>query len=273
MNDEYLATGFTNVDRADNTSAYADCLSLLDSLPYYQSYKQKTYELLELSSNARVLDAGCGLGDDVFRMAEMISQDGIIVGIDASHKLIENARSNPRNTGLPTEFHIGDLKQLPFKNGSFSQCRVDRVLQHVPSPNIAIAELVRVLKQGGILVAYDNDWSTFSISSSNEAVTHVIETIWCESFTNSWIGRELQEYFLAAGLSEVKIYSSTSLVTDYKIADQVYNLQQTASRARQEGKISDNEMLQWLNELRDRTESNEFSVSLTGHTVVGKNIN
>jgi hypothetical protein len=59
MSDEYLATGFADVDGAENTDAYSGCLSLLASLPYFKEYKRRTYELLELAPGECVLDAGC----------------------------------------------------------------------------------------------------------------------------------------------------------------------------------------------------------------------
>jgi ubiquinone/menaquinone biosynthesis C-methylase UbiE len=140
MGDEYLATGFANVDSAENPDSYSTCLSLLDSLPYFQEYKCKTYELLELGPGAHVLDAGCGLGDDVFRMAELIGPRGFVAGLDSSAKLIEKARSDPRSRTLPVEFHVGDLRQLPFAPESFTRCRIDRVLQHVREPQAVVSE-------------------------------------------------------------------------------------------------------------------------------------
>ncbi len=62
MNEEYLSSGFRSVDRAEDKETYARCLSLLDSLPYYQEYKRKSYELLGLTAGMRVLEAGCGGG-------------------------------------------------------------------------------------------------------------------------------------------------------------------------------------------------------------------
>ena len=47
MGDEYFATGFADVDSAENADSYSVCLSLLDSLPYFKEYKRKTYELLQ----------------------------------------------------------------------------------------------------------------------------------------------------------------------------------------------------------------------------------
>ena len=74
MSDDYLATGFRDVDGAGQSEVYIDCLRLLDSLPYYQRTKHRSYELMDLGSAWRVLDAGCGLGDDVFRMASQLDR-------------------------------------------------------------------------------------------------------------------------------------------------------------------------------------------------------
>ena len=68
MNNEYLATGFCDVDGRSDGAAYKNCLALLDSLPYYQQIKQCSYELLDLHPGVSVLDVGCGVGDDAFRM-------------------------------------------------------------------------------------------------------------------------------------------------------------------------------------------------------------
>jgi ubiquinone/menaquinone biosynthesis C-methylase UbiE len=270
MRDEYLATGFADVDSAENTASYSDCLSLLDSLPYFREYKRKTYELLELGPFERVLDAGCGLGDDVFRMAELIIPSGLVVGLDSSAKLIEKAKSDERGRAFPVEFHVGDLRHLPFAEKTFTRCRIDRVLQHVPQPNVAISELIRVLKPQGILVAYDNDWGTFSVTSQAKLVTRILENAWCDSFANSWIGRELCGYFMEVGLSNVTVHPSVSLIADFDTADKVYNLRQTVQRAIAAGHISTGQGSAWVTELQARARAGSFAVALTAYTVVGR---
>ena len=270
MSDEYLATGFSDVDGAENTDSYSACLSLLDSLPYFKEYKHRTYKLLELGPRECVLDAGCGLGGDVFKMAELIARGGVVVGVDSSAKLIEKSKSDERAATLPVEFYVGSLRQLPFRDQTFTRCRIDRVLQHVPEPQVAISELVRVLRPGGILLAYDNDWGTFSITSQDKRVTRILEHAWCDSFANSWIGRELGRYFREAGVDDIKIYPSVSLISDFDMVDKVYNLTQTAERAIAAGQISELEASTWLAELRARARSGCFVAALTAHTVVGR---
>jgi ubiquinone/menaquinone biosynthesis C-methylase UbiE len=270
MSDEYLATGFSNVDGAENTNSYSDCLSLLDSLSYFKDYKHKTYKLLQLGPNEYVLDAGCGLGDDVFRMAELIIPGGFVVGLDSSAKLIAKAKSDERSQSLPVEFQHGDLRQLPFSDQTFTRCRIDRVLQHVSESEVAISELVRVLKPGGILLAYDNDWGTFSLTSHNKRLTRMLEDAWCDSFANGWIGRELPRYFSEAGLWNVTIYPSVSLISDFETADKVYNLRQTVQRAITAGEIPQAAGDAWLDELQARAHSGCFAAALTAYTAVGR---
>jgi hypothetical protein len=74
----------------------------------------------------------------------------------------------------------------------------------------AVSEMMRsgwprVLKPCGLLLAYDNDWGTFSVSSRDEESTKIIETLWEDSFTNRWIGRYLKRHFLEAGLQNVAV--------------------------------------------------------------------
>ena len=269
MSKEYLATGFTKVDEAKDIDAYGDCLSLLDSLPYYKTYKQNTYKLLNPGNNSRILDAGCGLGDDVFRLAENLSGSSIVIGVDASKKLIEKAKSDSRNHHLSTEFQVGDLKNLEFDNNFFTHCRIDRVLQHIPDPLEAIIEIVRVMDSNGSLVAYDNDWSTFKINSSNASVTKIIQDKWCHSFTNSFVGRELEQLFYNAGLIKIEVYPATSSIESYDIANKIYNLELTVKRAIEEKIISERDGIEWLDELRKKCASGTLEVELTGYTVVG----
>jgi ubiquinone/menaquinone biosynthesis C-methylase UbiE len=270
MDNEYLSTGFTDVDRTQNKKAYFDCLNLLGSLEYYKECKTRSYELLQLEPGIKVLEAGCGLGDDAFRMARLIMPGGLIVGLDASTVMIEKARLHELAAQLPVEFQTGDIKALPFPDNSFARCRIDRVLQHIPQPQKAVAELVRVLEPGGLLLAYDNDWKTFSVASENDEITQAIEDLWIGSFVNSRIGLHLPGYFISAGLTDVKIYPGTSVITDLATANKVYNLRENVQKAVAGNLISADQGKRWIEELIERDARGIFLASLTAYTVVGR---
>ena len=269
MNNEYLATGFCDVDGRSNGAACKNCLSLLDSLPYYQKIKQRSYELLDLHAGISALDVGCGVGDDAFRMAAMVSPIGAVTGVDASARMIAACSSRSRD-GLNIEYMQADARRLPFEDASFMRCRTDRVLQHIENPKAAIAEMARVLVPGGILLAFDNNWGTFSISGRDRKTSELMETRWGNAFVNPGIGRELKRYFCEAGLSEISECPSVSVVDDFELADQIYNLRQTASQLVDAGELSRETVSNWLADLEEQSRAGRFRCSLTAFTVVGR---
>lgn len=268
MGDEYLASGFSDVDARGDAAAYGQCLSLLDSLPYFRRTKERSYELLRLSAGMTILDVGCGIGDDALRMAERVAPGGKVVGVDASARMIAAARV--RLAAHPqVELHRADARRLPFRDASFARCRVDRTLQHIRRPGQVLQEMVRALKPGGLLLAYDNDWGTFSLSGSDDECTRIMETLWGDSFANRWIGRYLKRYFREAGLAEVAAVPSVCVLDDFALADRVYNLRQTAERAVAGGRVPPARAAGWLADLEEQSRAGVFLCSLTAFTVVG----
>jgi len=155
MNNESLATGYTRVDACDDASACRDCLVLLHSLPYFLTYKERSDELIALSAGLSILEVGCGIGDDTLPMAVRLAPRGVVVGVDASTCVIEEA---------------------------VARCRIRLDAPHIAKPAEVAREMVRVLEPGGILLAYDNDWGTFCISGSDDDCTRTVETLWQDSF-------------------------------------------------------------------------------------------
>ena len=268
MNDSFLATGFGNVDSRNDATAFTSCLTLLDSLPYYQHCKRRSYELLGLAPGLSVLEVGCGLGSDVLRMAELVAPDGSVTGVDCSARMVAAATARVCK-GQPTGFRQADARALPFDDGSFMRCRIDRTLQHIERPQQVIAEMARVLAPGGLLLAYDNDWGSFGISGSERATTEAVERYWINSFVNPWIGRYLKRYFLEAGLTGISVYPSVSVIDSFELADRVYNLQQTVGRLVESGEVSSDSETTWRDDLEQQSAAGCFLCSLTAYTVVG----
>jgi SAM-dependent methyltransferase len=91
---------------------------------------------------ARVLDLGTGPGDVAAAAARRGAQP---VGIDLAEGMVELARR--RHPGV--EFVVGDAEALPFPAGRFDAAVGGFVLNHLPRPERAAAELRRVLAAGG----------------------------------------------------------------------------------------------------------------------------
>lgn len=264
---DYLASGFKNVDGAEDLSTYSSCLSLLNSMEFFREYKEASFELLDLEAGMMVLEAGSGLGDDAITMAGLVSPDGKVVGIDKSAHMVKEARTNQNSENI--EFLIGDINKLEFETGTFDRCRIDRTLQHIADPAVALGELHRVLKPEGKMLAFDNDWETFTFNSFNKPLVRKVCNYWCDSFASGWIGRELYSIFNALGLKDIQVHPRTLVITDLKTSDRVFDIFKTISTMEEHEIISTGESNDLKQELRSLDDSGGFFSSYTGFMVVG----
>jgi len=267
---EYLANGFVSVDKTKNKMVYINCLNYIDAIPYFNDVKTKTYALLKLEEAKAVLEIGCGVGHDVYRMSLLISEMSMLTGIDCSAFMIEEARSNPlyqerRNIA----FKVADGRDLPFESISFDACRIDRTLQHISNPQIVVSEAYRILKPGGILVVYDNDWGSFSLSLVDKRLSRIVENYWCDTFVNGRIGCHLKAYFSAEGFNDIFLYPSTLILDDFEVADKIYNIKQTINRACIDGLLTSLEAKNIVKECYKQTKEGGFHCALTSYTISG----
>lgn len=93
----------------------------------------------------RVLDVGCGLGNDTARFA---SGGAFVTGIDLSPRAIQLARCNFAQRSLSGEFRVMDGERLDFADAQFDLVYCHTVLHFTPHPERMIREIHRVLKPG-----------------------------------------------------------------------------------------------------------------------------
>ena len=106
--------------------------------------------MLRVSEGNRVLDVGCGTGEDARALAQVVGPRGWVVGIDNSRTMIEEATRRQNGLGAPVEFYVGDACQIAFPDGVFDACRADRVFQHLREPRKALSEMIRVTRRGPV---------------------------------------------------------------------------------------------------------------------------
>jgi SAM-dependent methyltransferase len=96
----------------------------------------------------RILDAGCGPG----RLAERFQHElaAEVIGLDQSERMVELTRTRG------VDAVVGDVRDLPFGDGTFDCAVAAWMLYHVPDVRLAVSELARVLCPGGRLVAVTN---------------------------------------------------------------------------------------------------------------------
>ena len=271
MNDD-LASGFRNVDRAADFAVFSSCLTLVESIPFFAECKRESFDLLGAVPGRRILDVGCGLGDDAAALARLVTPGGMVVGVDGSRAMIEAARGRYREVDGVT-FEVADAAAMPFEDQSFDACRVDRVLQHIADPTPVVREMARVLRPGGVMVAYDNDWETLTVDAADRVLTRTVLNAWCDRFPSGWIGRRLVPLFLQAGLRDVvALFPGRPWCSenDLAVADRLYCFFSNRRAARRgRCRRTPTDAARWSQGLRAADCEGRFFSSYTGFLVRG----
>lgn len=104
------------------------------------------------------LDVGCGTGvlsETILRYAAPAE----LVGIDPSEGFLAYARRAVASDQTEVRFTQGNANDLHFDDGRFGATVSGLVLNFVPSPDRAVAEMIRVTRPGGLIAAYVWDYA------------------------------------------------------------------------------------------------------------------
>lgn len=99
-----------------------------------------------VTSGQRVLDVACGTGVVAVTAALRGAQ---VDGLDLSPALLDEARRNAALVDAPMHFREGDVEALPYPDASFDVVLSQFGHMFAPRPEVAIAEMLRVLRPGG----------------------------------------------------------------------------------------------------------------------------
>lgn len=95
-----------------------------------------------------VLDVACGTGVVAITCARIGAH---VCGLDLTPELLECARENARIANLEIDFREGDVEALPFDDAAFDVVLSQFGHMFAPRPEVAISEMLRVLKPGGTI--------------------------------------------------------------------------------------------------------------------------
>jgi SAM-dependent methyltransferase len=104
-------------------------------------------DFTEIKPGEAVLDVGTGTGVVAITAAR---SGAAVTGIDLTPALLDVARENARIANLATtQWFEGDAEHLPFSDGQFDVVVSQFGHMFAPRPDVAVAEMRRVLKPGG----------------------------------------------------------------------------------------------------------------------------
>lgn len=119
----------------------------------------------------RLADFGCGAGWGGLFLMPMLAAGSDYTGVDRSEPLLEQARA--RFAALPygARFFHGDVSAAaPFEDDQFDVSFAHTVMMHLPEPRRTLAEMIRVTRDGGLVITGDASRNAIN------ALIHVHET-------------------------------------------------------------------------------------------------
>jgi ubiquinone/menaquinone biosynthesis C-methylase UbiE len=263
-------SGFSDVDRDGDPAALIHQLDVRTEDSFHQAYKRRAIALLGWHEGDRVLDVGCGVGDDVALLAQVVGPSGSAIGVDARETMIGEARTRHAATLPPSAFVVGDVEHLPFADGSFDGCLAIRTFQHLADPRLALSEMCRVTRSGGSVVVVDPDHETAVIDVPERLLARTFLNFRAVTIRNGGIARHMPALFKECGLVEVEVFPMTDVRTDYAEVEATLHYEGGIHVAHERGVLSAEEADRLVQSMRETAASGRFMCALTYFLTAGR---
>lgn len=129
--------------------AYDSAAGTYDGLlvpKFFEGPARDLVMMLRLPSGGLALDVGTGTGPGALAAMESLGQEGTVVGLDLSLEMLRLASAN----GV-LRLVAGEVPGLPFPDGVFDAVFANFALSHFGDYEMALFDMVRVLRPGGRL--------------------------------------------------------------------------------------------------------------------------
>jgi 2-polyprenyl-3-methyl-5-hydroxy-6-metoxy-1,4-benzoquinol methylase/ketosteroid isomerase-like protein len=178
-----------------------------------------------LAPGMRVLDIGSGVGDVAFLAAELVGEEGEVVGIDrASQPLaVASARAEARSLSN-VSFREGDAAEVTF-DGPFDAVVGRYVLMYQPDPVAVLRSVAAHVRFGGVVVFHEPEWacarSIPPVASWDCCCDWVVEAMTANG-ADMQMGLKLPSTFVAAGLPTPAMRYESVIGAGANSSDQVH---------------------------------------------------
>ena len=207
---------FSAVDAARDPWSLVRTLDHMSGIAAVKELRARAFDFLDAGEGMAAADIGCGLGDLARSFATRVGRRGISVGIDKSRFMISEARKRAATQPFRPSFIVGDAEQLPIRTSGVDVCTVERTLQHLGDPLVALTEVRRALRPSGRLAAIDTDWGSLSMNHPDEARTRILIGYLAGRYVRSGrAGHDLPSLFDDAELLLVDLEEASLVVTNY----------------------------------------------------------
>ncbi|MRG98454.1 methyltransferase domain-containing protein [Polyangium spumosum] len=210
---------------------------------------------LQIRPGASAIELGCGPYGVLDLLAERVGPSGTVVGLDRNEGFVASAREHAAELRAHVEVIQGDARatNLPRESFDVAFCRL--LLVNVPRPEQIVAEMVSLLRPGGVLASHEADYLPHGCDPPSPAWDRLFDLFLAYSRAKGvdlFVGRRLHRMLRDAGLVEIQVnpvihvyppgHHRRSIFLDF-----VTNIRENLVR---EGFASDEELNELTRELR-----------------------
>jgi demethylmenaquinone methyltransferase/2-methoxy-6-polyprenyl-1,4-benzoquinol methylase len=151
-----------------------DLMNDLMSLGLHRYWKRFAVEVTSTRPGMRVLDIAGGTGDLARLFADRVKETGMVVLSDINGAMLARGRDRLVDSGRIVPAVRCDAEKLPFAGNAFDRVAIAFGLRNVTHKEAALAEMLRVLKPGGVAAVLEfshvypplapvYDWYSFNV--------------------------------------------------------------------------------------------------------------
>ncbi|MCS4485461.1 demethylmenaquinone methyltransferase [Staphylococcus americanisciuri] len=145
-----------------NISEKYDRLNNIISFEQHKKWRKKVMKEMNVQHGAVALDVCCGTADWTIALSQAVGSNGEVTGLDFSENMLKVGEQKTR-TMENIRLVQGDAMDLPFDNDTFDYVTIGFGLRNIPDYKVALAEMHRVLKPGGMVVCLETSQPTMPI--------------------------------------------------------------------------------------------------------------
>jgi len=169
-------------------------------------YTASHLQALGVKEGSTFLDVGCGGGNVTLLAADLSGPSGYATGIDFDEEIIAlNRKEVIQAKRSNVSFHAGSVYDLAYNN-EFDFAYARFLLSHLRRPEDVLQKMMRSVKRGGTVIAWDTHFSGHLSYPRSEAFYAYVDLYLRASHNNGHnpdIGPSLYSLFVQAGLTDI----------------------------------------------------------------------
>jgi ubiquinone/menaquinone biosynthesis C-methylase UbiE len=166
------------------------------------------FDQIGLSPGSRAVEIGCGPQGCLKLLSERVGPEGSVVGVELSDDAVTLARCFLADRGIGNvELRQADARATGLPRQSFDLATARLVLVNVPEPEEIVAEMVALVRPGGIVALHEADWVAHVCDPPLPAWNRLMRALEAYAEANGidmFIGRRVVRMLETAGLLDIR---------------------------------------------------------------------